>query len=104
MPKTATIQLGGQELKIHAFNIGELERVTALFDAAGPASNVKMAFGVLRIALERAEPKVEDIDGIEIESMDEVVEASNVILTLAGINKKPNGSAGDPQTGPAAGS
>jgi hypothetical protein len=103
MSKTASITIGGEKFIVHRFNIGELERVSMLFESA-PTSTMKTAFGILRIALERAEPKIEDVSAFEIDSIDEVIEASNAILTLAGMNKpKANGSA-DPQTGPAAGS
>jgi hypothetical protein len=100
LARTTTIRIGGQDITIHAFNIGELERVSQLFEGRNTMS---MAFGILRIAMERAEPKVLDVNALEIESMDEIVKASSAILALAGLNK-PNGSAGDPQTGPAAGS
>jgi hypothetical protein len=79
--KTAQISLGGTQYTIHAFNIGELERVVEMFD--GPTT--KAAFGIVRIGLERAEPKVE-IDTLE-PTLDEMREAARVMLDLAGLQQ-----------------
>jgi hypothetical protein len=85
MPKTATITLGGQQFAIKPFNIGELERLGDVF--AGQSNNIKTAFAVLRLAMERAEPKIDNIDALELDSFDEVIAASNAILELAGLKK-----------------
>lgn len=81
--KTDKITLGDQEFTIHAFNIGELERITDLFE--GPPR--KVPFGVLRVAMERAEPKA-DPNVIEA-TTDQVAEAMLKILTLAGLKNPP---------------
>lgn len=96
MAKTATITLGGTDYTIHAFNIGELEKISLLFKVQPDAST---AFNVLRMALKRAEPKMDDPDAIELDSIDEVAAASTVILELAGL-KKPDAN---PPAGPAPG-
>jgi hypothetical protein len=93
MAKTTTITLGGENYTVHAFNIGELRRVTGLFNAAngvGTVDNVSAAFGILQIAMERAEPKPPDFNTLEPESLDEVIKASNAILELAGVVQKAN--------------
>jgi hypothetical protein len=84
MAKTAKIMLGGTEYLIHAFNIGELEEISLLFKGDADAS---AAFNVLRMALRRAEPKVDDANAIELDSIDEVNAASVIILELAGLKK-----------------
>jgi len=88
MAKTATITLGGAEYKVHPFNIGELERVTEFLASMsnGSAGNIKSAFAILRIAAERADPKIEDFNAIEA-TIDEVVSASNAIVELAGLKQ-----------------
>lgn len=92
MVRTGEITLGGTVYVVHAFNIGELERVTDVFQ--GPPHRV--SFTVLRIALERAEPKV---DPTTIEATtDEVAAAMMVILELAGL--KTAGKAGPPGADP----
>jgi len=80
MSKTSKIQLNGDEYTIHRFTIGELERVTEAFQ--GPAH--KVPFILLKIALERAEPKVADPSALEI-SADELRKANETIVELAGL-------------------
>ncbi len=82
MSKTADIKLNGNTFTIHRFTIGEMERVTEAFQ--GPSH--KVPFALLRIALERAEPKPDDVDGIEI-TADELRAASDAIIILAGLQQ-----------------
>lgn len=94
--KTAKITLGGTEYTVHAFNIGELERVgDAINEAKDSGGNLRASFAILRIALERAEPPVPNMNAIEPDSMDEVVTAAGVIMEIAGLKK----AAADPQQG-----
>lgn len=77
MARTATITLDGANYVIRAFNIGELE-------AIGKAGND--AWIVLKTALKRAEPKVENADLIE-PTPDELLVAFRIIMELAGMQK-----------------
>jgi hypothetical protein len=74
---------------IHALNIGQLERVTDAFELKAG----RVAYAVLRIAMERAEPKVvfEEIEP----SVEDVRLAFEKIIELTGIKveKKGNGDA-----------
>lgn len=86
--KTAKIRLGGDEYTIHPFTIRELERVTDLVqEVEGGGRRSRLAFGVIRIALERAEPAVENPDDVEA-TMEEITKAGEVILELAGVMVK----------------
>lgn len=87
--RTKPITLGGDTYTIHALTIDELERVTDILREF--AGTNKLAFQILRIALERAEPKVENAGAIEL-TMPELLEASKTILELAGV---PQNRAGD---------
>lgn len=88
MPKkTAEIVLGGTTYTVHAFNIGEIEQVTNLVEDAAPGKNATMALAILAIALKRAEPAIADAKSIEIDSLDEVIAAANIIMELAGVKK-----------------
>ena len=89
MARTAVIKLGGVDYTVHAFNMGELRRVATIFNKAkanGGGEGVEVAFDVLRIAFERAEPKA-DVETVEPESFDEVISASRTLLELAGLQK-----------------
>lgn len=83
--RIAQITLGGVEYTIHAFNIGELERVTDIVSAAGSAPG-KVPFAILRIALARAEPKIESVDSIEA-TPEEIASAMSEVLKLAGLQQ-----------------
>ncbi len=83
MSKTADIKLNGNTFTIHRFTIGEMERVTEAFQ--GPAHRVP--FALLRIALERAEPKPDSVDNLEI-TADELRAASDAIIELAGLKQQ----------------
>lgn len=87
--RTAKIMLGGQEYVVHAFNIGELEQMAAIF-ASDIVPNTSRSFAILKLALLRAEPKVADVDAIEPDNLDEVIAASKVIMELAGLKASEN--------------
>ena len=77
MARTAVIKLGGVDYTVHAFNMGELRRVATIFNKAkanGGGEGVEVAFDVLRIAFERAEPKA-DVETVEPDGFDEVIAA-----------------------------
>ncbi len=85
MAKTVRIELGGQTYDVPQLNIGQLERVTDMLTGAGSAT-AKAGFGVLRIAMERATPKVEldELAG----TTEEIAAAVTAILDLSGLKKK----------------
>jgi hypothetical protein len=93
--RTATITLDGDEYKIHAFKVGELEQLTEIFNSE--ASGTSKSLMVLRLALLRAEPPVHDFDNME-PTLDEVSTASMAILELAGLKAaaNPQPTAGTP--------
>lgn len=77
MARTAQIILDGATYTIRAFNIGELETI-------GKAGND--AWVVLKTALKRADPKVENADLIE-PTPAELTAAFSTIMQLAGLQK-----------------
>lgn len=77
---TEKITLGGSDYTIRTFNIGELERIAEIME--GPRT--KVPFAIIRIALERAEPKVEKPNDIEA-TTDEVSSAMVAVMKLAGL-------------------
>ncbi len=91
MVRTTTIKLDGVEYAVPALNIGQLERLSDAFEL--PAGRI--AYAVLRVALERAEPKV-DMEQVA-PSVDEIREAFQAVAELSGFAmKKTNGSAENP--------
>lgn len=96
MARTAKITLGDQEYTIHAFNLGELEEIGELIATADDKAG-KVSFQILKMALRRADPKVEDAGTIEA-TMEQVSAAATVILELAGLKTK-EPAPGDPPAG-----
>lgn len=91
MAKSAKIYLGEAEYDVPMLNIGQLERVTDLIVAGG----TRVGFSVLRIALERATPKVEDAGAVEA-SADQVRGAVKSIMVMSGFEPEAP-SAGEAQ-------
>lgn len=80
MARTASVTLGGTQYEVPKFNIGQLERVADAIAATDPG---KAAFGILRIAFERVEPKV-SLDTVEADP-EEIAAAMSAIMELAGL-------------------
>ncbi len=79
MLKSVEVTLGGREYEVPMLNVEQLERVQDLLETAPK----KSGFGVLRIALERAEPKVEKPGDIEA-THHEIKKAIDSIMKLSG--------------------
>ena len=95
MPKkTATITLGGQDYTIRPFTIGQLERISDLI--ASDLKGSRFTFALVRMALERADPKPENIEDLELD-FDDLRNASSTIMELAGVKQDKV----DPQEKPA---
>lgn len=91
MARTAAIILDGVSYVVPAFNIGQLEIVSEIFD--GPIKT-KIPYKILRLALDRADPKPNGgLEQIE-PTFDEINKAFEVIAELSGI---PVRKASDPQ-------
>ena len=75
MTRKATVSLDGREFEIRAFNIGELEQVTEIFDTEKPS---RVAFKIVRMALKTAVADPAEIDALS-PTMDEVQTAFNVL-------------------------
>jgi hypothetical protein len=86
-PKFTVIRLGDENYSVPHLNIDQLERVTGLFDEKG----VGPAFKILRIAMERSTPRVDEVGAIEATPA-EVQSAVSNILVLSGM--KTPGEAG----------
>lgn len=95
MPATATVSLGGTDYVLRRFNIGQLERVTEAISSLAPS---KISFMIFRIALERAEPKIADIEAIEA-SPDEIRAAVETMMAISGLKKEESTPAGEAQGG-----
>ena len=92
--RSAQIVLDGETYTIPALNVGQLERLTEAFD--GPAS--RAPYGLLRIAMERAEPHVNGgLDTIE-PTIDEIGAAFKVIAELSGLTVNPPAAAAPTQS------
>lgn len=96
MARTAKITLGEQEYTIRAFNLGELEEIGELIETASDRKG-KVSFEIIKMALRRADPKVDDAGTIEA-TMDQVSEAATAILELAGLKTRDQ-APGDPPAG-----
>ena len=88
---TIQIKLGGVDYSVQKPNIGQLRRITKVFN--GPTDSV--SFDVLGIAMERSEPKCPDIEQIEA-GFDEIAAAAGAVLVFSGLRKEeatpgPNG-------------
>lgn len=89
MPK---ITLADVEYDVPKLNIGQLEEVSGAFEL--PA--MKRTFAILRIALKRATPKIEDVNGIEATN-DEIASAMSEILKASGFAKAADPNAAAPE-------
>ena len=83
MPKEAKVTLDGTEYTIPALNIGQLEDVSAIFGEAAPSS--KSGIAILRIAMQRAEPKP-DMEKLA-PTFAEVGEVVQAVLKLSGLQQ-----------------
>jgi hypothetical protein len=86
MSKTVTVSLGGTDYIVPMLNVGQLGRIQDLpTNMAG--------FGTLKIALERADPKVENFETIEATRI-EIKKAIAGILHLSGFDAPTGNPAG----------
>lgn len=83
--RAVTVSLDGVEYTVKALNIGQLEKVTDLFTS--PKTS-QIPFGILRIALETAEPRVLDVN-LLTPKLEEVTIAVTAILEMSGMEQKP---------------
>jgi hypothetical protein len=93
--KTIEIVLEGKTFVVPKLNFGQLERVTLI---AAEMNVYVRAFKILPIALERAEPKVEDFSALEPD-YDEVTAATRAILDMCGLLKKEEAGSVSPASG-----
>lgn len=88
MSGTISVSLGGRSYTVRRFTIGQLE---TLFTTDWPRG--KFGFAVLRLALERAEPKPESaVAELEI-GADEMRSAIAAILDFSGLRQLAPGEA-----------
>lgn len=87
MARSAKITLDGAEYEIKPFNIGELEKVTEIFETVKPSA---VAFEVLKMALAKIDKTPEQIAEI-CPTMDEISTSFKSVMELAGM------STGDPK-------
>jgi hypothetical protein len=78
--RNVTVTLGDRKYAVPLLNIGQIELLVDLFE--GPRHRI--VFGVLRVAMTRAEPRPADVDAIEA-TMDEVSAAVTAILECSGL-------------------
>ncbi len=86
--RTATIMLDGDSYTVHAFNIDELEQLAGIISDDNVQASAR-SFMILKLALLRADPSVGDVGSLEA-TLDEVMEASKVIMDLAGLKATAN--------------
>ncbi len=94
--RTAKIIFDGVTYTIHAFNIGEMRRVAKLISNGSGLDGFEQAIEIVKMALARAEPKLdlEKFDEMEPQ-FDQVTATSNAILELAGLKATGNPPAGE---------
>lgn len=85
------IKFGDREFDIPRLNIGQLERYSEVeaaqkLDGTQTAVNMKTTFALIKIALERATPKIANINEIEA-TPEELGVAAAKILICAGLAK-----------------
>ena len=80
MIKHAKVTLGDIEYTIPAFTIGQLERIAEALTLPDNRSS----FNVLRVALERAVPKVDNPNDVEM-TIPQLAAAADEILRLSGM-------------------
>lgn len=81
MARSAKITLDGTEYEINAFNIGELEDVTDIFQSV---PGHKVAFEIVKKALRKIGKHDAELEAICPE-MDEVIAAFKTLMTLSGM-------------------
>src|SRR5206468_11691356 len=86
--RTATITLDGDSYTVHAFNVGELQQLAGILADDNVQASAR-SFTILKMALLRANPSVGDFDSLE-PTLDEVMDASKVIMELAGLKATAN--------------
>jgi hypothetical protein len=92
MPKTIDVSLDGATYKVPKFNMGQHERIVEIFK--GDAAHA--SFKVLALALERADPKVDDPMALDV-TLDDVKGAIAAILEFSGYRQeKPDPNAEAP--------
>lgn len=96
MARTVDVTLDGITYKVPAMNFGQIERAS---EAMQTTNSARAGFTLLRIALERSDPKVENLDTIQ-PSIDEITEAATKIMEASGF-KAPDTS--NPTGAPPAG-
>lgn len=84
MARTAQITLGGTSYTVHPFTIDELEEWTAYSSDPAIAGTGKSVFFTVKMALRRAEPKIEQGGSVEATPA-EVRDAFRVITELSGL-------------------
>jgi hypothetical protein len=85
MPKQTTVTLADIQYVVPAFNMNQLEEVGLLIQADG-GQNYATAYKILRVALRRATPPLDDKASGEIQpTVNEVREANEKILEMSGL-------------------
>ena len=92
MPKTIDIKLDGTLYAVPKFNMGQHERLVEIFKG----DVARASFKVLALALERADPKVDDPMALDA-TLDDVKNAVAAILEFSGYRQeKPDPNAEAP--------
>lgn len=102
MPRSAVLTLGESNFEVPALNIDQLERVTELYaalDVKDSRAVARLPFAIVKIALERATPKV-DLATVQPASLDEVRAAMDKVTALSGL-QQPDANPPAPKAGDA---
>ena len=94
MAKTAVVTLGGVDYTVHAFNLDELQEVGELL--AGGNANGGTTIKILKVALRRAQPPLNNPGEVEVDNFTEVNAAASAVLRLAGLVTDENPQAAAP--------
>jgi hypothetical protein len=78
MSSHITITFGDIEYRVPKMNVGQIREITRFKSDA---------FGVLEVALRRAEPKIENLDDLEV-GADEIQHNADRILQFCGFTRK----------------
>ena len=83
MGKTTTVRMNDIDYTFHALNVRELIEVTQIFSEGAASAAPK----IFRIALRRAEPKIENVD--DYEPCADIGDVVKRVLEISGLRTEP---------------
>lgn len=107
MPRSVTVQIGEDSYTVPALTMGEIEELSAFWEAThapdeAGASSMKHAISLAALVLREAEPKVEDVRKLRC-TPEELRSAIDAVLRVSGLKPaEVKAAKGEAQSGSAA--